>query len=122
MGLPDRSRRIVALMNRSFLAIVFALLGGATMIVLFLVVGRSNAIASGQTQAPAQAPQWGTDIQVNPTPTGTPYHPVQINYSMVIKPTDENKIIAGWDSYEYGDRSSAYASSTDQGLTWSGGR
>ncbi len=108
-------------MNRSSLTIISTLFGGAATIILLLVAGQSNAHAGEQVQASEQVPQWGPDIQVNPTPTGTPYHPMQINFSMAINPTNQNNIIAGWDSFQGINRASAYGSSTDEGFTWSGG-
>jgi hypothetical protein len=107
-------------MPRFPLNIISALLTAAGLAILILAIGQSHASAGAVV--PAQVPQWGPDIQVNPTPTGTPYHPVQRDYSLSINPVDPNTVIAGWNSLQGDPALDAYGWSTDQGLTWSGGR
>jgi len=104
-------------MPRFPLKIISALLTVAGLAILVLVASQSHASAG--TLMPAQVPQWGPDIQVNPTPTGTPYHPVQRDFSLAINPTDPNTVIAGWDSLQGDPGLEAYGWSTDQGLSWS---
>jgi hypothetical protein len=106
----------------SFL-LISTLLGCVMAVILLLVAGQSQASAGIQPQSPTTGdPHWGLDIQVNPTPTGSPYQPMQLNFSMAVNPTNPNSVIAGWDSYQSAPSSVAYGSSSDQGLTWSGGR
>src|SRR4051794_12763947 len=108
-------------MRKPSFLLIFTLPGCIVAIVILLVAGQSRASAGRQSPATGD-PQWGADIQVNPTPTGSPYHPLQLNFSLAINPTNPNNVIAGWDSYQSAPSSVAYGSTTDQGLNWSGGR
>src|SRR2546423_64725 len=106
-------------MNRPSLLTISKLLG-CVLAVILLVTGQSQARAGKQVIV--QLPQWGPDIQVNPTPTNTPYHPLQLNPSLAVNPANMNDVIAGWESFQSAPTANAYEWSTDQGLIWSGGR
>src|SRR5689334_11768622 len=106
-------------MTRPSLITISMLMGCALAIVL-LALCQSQADAGGTVLPPL--PQWGPDTQVNPTPTDNPYHPLQLNPSLAVNPTNPNTVIAGWESFQSAPTVDAFQWSTNQGLTWSGGR
>src|SRR4051794_16572074 len=98
-------------MDRRTIRIGAGLVGGMAVVSLLLAAGQSQARTV--PQAPAPVPQWGVDIQVNPTPTGTPYHPLQMNFSLAVNPVNPNNVIAAWDSWQLDPGPDAYGWSTD---------
>src|SRR5207248_2307745 len=64
-------------------------------------------------------PQWGPDIQVNPTVSSTPS--AYRNFSLAVNPINPNNVIASAES-AYSDQGLiAYRWSTDAGRNWGGG-
>src|SRR4051794_31456195 len=106
-------------MNRPLL-LTISKLAGCALAVMLLAAWHSQASAGSHLAT--QLPQWGPDIRVNPTPTDTPYHLLQLNPSLAVNPANPNLVIAGWESFQSAPTVDAYQWSTDQGVTWSGGR
>ena len=79
----------------------------------------SPAPGVAASRAPG-APAWGPDIQVNPVTTSTAS--VQRGFALAVDPTDSNRVIAGYDSWDPGLSYSGYSVSTDAGRTWAGAR
>src|SRR4051794_35950179 len=107
-------------MARRSMRLGATLVGGVGAVILLLTAGQSQA--STAPRVPTPVPQWGADIQVNPIPTGTPNHPLQMNFSLATSPTHHDQVLAGWDNRQVGSSPAAYGWSTDQGQTWANGR
>src|SRR5436190_6888390 len=94
----------------------------ASLVLLSCLLGAVIALTSYQPLANAHSssvavpPQWGTDIQVNPSPAVTPA--AQRNFSIAIHPTNPNNLIAAYDSTGVHNTQNGYAWSTDAGQTW----
>src|SRR4051794_22370456 len=103
--------------NRSLRAFTVGVLS-LLAVALFFMGGRTPAVAA--LPHTSGEPQWGTDIQVSPDFQITPE--AQRNFSMAINPTNPDNIIASYNSQVLHNYLSGYASSTDSGRTWTGGR
>jgi hypothetical protein len=106
-------------MHRPPLHTAALLLACASLVVLLAIQPQARA---ADVLPLGPLPQWGPDIQVNPSPPPEAYHPLQLNLALAANPANPNILLAGWESYQLDPTPDAYAWSTDQGLTWSGGR
>ncbi len=104
-------------MNKHFtlaaLTLAFCLLG------VVLALSPSYLPASARPLDPIPEPQWGPDIQVNPTVSSTPA--VYRNPSLAVNPANPNIVLAGSESSFSDQGPIAYHWSTDTGRTWSSG-
>lgn len=105
-------------MSKQPLLIVLSL-ASAFIAIAFLLYARQPVAKADQLLASA-APSWGADVQVNPNPSATPA--VQINPILAVDPLNPNLVLAGYDSDEASGTGTGYASSTDGGRSWVGGR
>jgi hypothetical protein len=85
---------------------------------LALASGGPSANA-GSRPSGATQPQWGTDVQVNPTPTRL--YTVQRNFSLAVNPTNPLNVVSAYDGQTGINGLTSYAATTDGGQTWAGG-
>src|SRR6188474_1232664 len=101
-------------MSKRFVAAVFFALLCSLAVALIISAGRTSAGA--HALAPGSEPQFGIDIQANPTVSSTPA--TFRNHSLAINPANPNQVISAFESAFSAAGVIASGWSNDGGSTW----
>src|SRR5689334_3695135 len=105
-------------MNKRFALSILVLVLCSLGAVLAMSPHRLEASAP-QPISSIPEPRWGTDIQVNASPSTTPA--IYRNYSVAINPTNPNNLIAAYESPFIAQGFLSYAWSSDAARSWGNG-
>ncbi len=95
----------------------------ALLVTAAILVWGEQSPVSAQSPRDSNNPTWGADLRINPLePVARANAQVNRILTLAVDPTNPNNVVAGYDTTTNEGLNSAFSSSSDGGISWTGGR